>query len=197
MLIGITGQIGAGKSTAARILAAHGAHVIDADRIGREVVDDSAPLRRRLARRFGASILDSGGRVKRRALARLAFASETSHTALNSLVHPYLLKELRRRAKAAVRVHALVVIDAALLLDWEMDRELDCILVIHASQSLRLARMTGRGMSRADALARQRAQLPYREFRKRADRLILNNGTIHQLETRLVAFLRRNRPAVG
>jgi len=190
MLIGLTGQIGAGKSTAAGILADMGAHVIDADLIGKTVVDKSAQLRTRLARRFGPDIFDRRGHLKRARLARLAFASEESKLALNNLVHPYLLKELRRQSKAALKTHELIVIDAALLLYWQMDREVDIVLVIHASKRARFGRMARRGITEADALARQQAQLPYREFQKRADRMILNNGTLQQLKKRLVKFLR-------
>jgi len=189
MLIGLTGQIGAGKSTAAGILADMGAHVIDADLIGKEVVDKSAQLRAKLGRRFGLEIFDKGGHLRRRKLARLAFASEETKRALNDLVHPFLLKELRRQVKAAVKKHDLVVVDAALLLYWQMDREVDFVLVIHASRQTRLARMAKRGIAEADALARQKAQLPYREFQKRADRMILNNGTPEQLRTKLIRLL--------
>jgi len=91
-------------------------------------------------------------------------------------------------------MHDLVVIDAALLLYWQMDREVDFVLVIHALRQTRFARMAKRGIAEADALARQQAQLPYREFRKRADRMILNNGTLKQLRTRLIRLLRSIRP---
>ena len=189
MLIGLTGQIGAGKSTAAGILAGTGAHIVDADLIGKEVVDRSPQLRAKLGRRFGLEIFDKRGHLKRRRLAQLAFASEETKRALNGLVHPYLLKELRKQARVAVKKHDLVVIDAALLLYWQMDREVDFVLVIHASRRTRFARMAKRGISEADALARQKAQLPYREFQKRADRMILNNGTREQLRTKLIRLL--------
>jgi len=189
MLIGLTGQIGAGKSTAAGILAGMGAHIVDADLIGKEVVDRSPQLRAKLGRRFGLEIFDKRGHLKRRRLAQLAFASEETKRALNDLVHPYLLKELRKQARVAVKKHDLVVIDAALLLYWQMDREVDFVLVIHASIQTRFARMAKRGITEADALARQQAQLPYSEFQKRANRMILNNGTREQLKIRLVRLL--------
>lgn len=194
MLIGLTGQIGAGKSTAAGILADMGAHIVDADLIGKEVVDKSAQLRAKLARRFGPEIFDKRGFLKRSRLAQLAFATEESKQALNDLVHPYLLKELRRQAKAALKKHDLVVVDAALLLYWQMDREVDFVLVIHASKQSRFARMAKRGITETDALARQQAQLPYSEFQKRADRVILNNRTLQLLKKRLVKFLRDIHP---
>jgi len=191
MIIGLTGQIGAGKTAAAKILARFGAYIIDADKIGHQVVAQSATLRRQLVRAFGKEILDKRGEVRRKKLASLAFANENSKQTLNRLVHPHLLRELRRQVKQALETHEVIVIDAALLLYWKMDREVDRVLVIHTSREQRLARMTTRGISRTDALARERAQLPYSEFRKRADILFLNNGSVDDLERKLRAFWRR------
>jgi len=200
MQIGLTGQIGSGKSTAAEILASFGAVVISADEIGRDVIDNSSPLRRRLACRFGADILDRSGRLRRKRLAATAFADPASTRALNELVHPYLLKELRRRLKQLERTNNVVVVDAALLLFWNLDREMDLTLVIHAGEETRLRRAAGRGISVADARARQVAQLPYAEFRRRADRLILNIGSVADLRRKLAIWYRKfvaNRPGSG
>ncbi|UCC44336.1 MAG: dephospho-CoA kinase [Candidatus Zixiibacteriota bacterium] len=185
MLIGITGQIGAGKTTAARILADLGAKIVDADRIGHEVVRRNPRLLKRLAARFGSSIVDEQGRLKRKKLAELAFASSESKAALDRLVHPFLLKELRVQVKSAGKRHHVVIIDAALLLDWNFDREVDYVLVVHASRETRLARLAGRSVSRRDASARERTQLPYREYQRRADRVILNNRTPADLRRKL------------
>ncbi|MCX6835491.1 MAG: dephospho-CoA kinase [candidate division Zixibacteria bacterium] len=191
MLIGLTGQIGAGKSTASRTMARLGAAVIDADQIGREAVECSTALRRKLAQAFGAQIIDARGQIRRKKLAALAFADRKANATLNSLVHPYLLKELRRRVKGLLRTNSVVVIDAALLLYWDMDREVDFVLVIHASRTERLKRLKSKGLSPDKALARERAQLPYREFQERADRVILNNGTPRDLERKVAHWYRR------
>ena len=185
MIVGLTGQIGAGKTSAARILARFGARIVDADKIGHEVLDQSPPLSRKLARAFGPEILDKRGRVNRKRLASLAFADETGKRNLNELVHPYLLRELRNRVRRLSKSHGILVIDAALLLYWDMDREVDFVLVVHASRQQRLERMKARGISRSDAAARERAQLPFAEFRSRADCLLLNNGTVEKLEGKL------------
>jgi len=191
MLIGLTGQIGSGKTTTAGILAGLGAFVLDADEIGRQVVDESRQLRAKLTRRFGNEILDKNGRLKRKKLANLAFACEESRRSLNQLVHPFLLAELRRQIRVATKKYDLIVVDAALLLDWDMDREMDYVLVVHASQQVRLQRLAKRGISKDDALARQRAQLPYHEFRRRADRIILNNGSKDSLRKKLVRLIQQ------
>jgi len=185
MLIGLTGQIGAGKTTAAEILSSFGAHVVDADRIGRRVVEDSPALLAELVRQFGDEILTLSGRLSRVRLAQKAFADPESKAMLDRLVHPHLLRELRREVFRLGKRHDIIVIDAALLLDWGMDREVNFVLVIHATLSRRIARLSRRGLRKADILARQNTQLPYSEYRRRAHRVILNNGTRAQLKAKL------------
>ena len=193
MLIGLTGQIGAGKTSAAKILAELGATVVDADLIGREVVEQSSALRKRLVKAFGPKISDARGHIRRQQLASVAFRDRASRDKLNRLVHPYLLKDLRRQVGAAGR-NRLVVIDAALLLYWAMDREVDFVLVIHAGLEIRLKRLRARGISREDALARQRAQLSFREFQNRADRVILNNQTPTALRRKVTDLISKIAP---
>lgn len=177
MVVGLTGQIGSGKSTAANILTSMGAVVVDADRIGRDVVEQTPVLMKKLVREFGDEILNKSGNLNRKKLAALAFQNHQTKQKLNALVHPYLVKELRRQLRTLSRTYELVVIDAALLLDWKLDREIDAVIVVHASQRVRLNRLEKRGISRRDALARQRAQLPLSEFRRRADYWVTNNST--------------------
>lgn len=185
MFVGVTGQIGAGKSTAAGILASFGAVVIDADRVGRRVVDDSLVLRRKLARAFGADVLSHSGRLDRRKVAERAFADAQARKTLNSLVHPYLLKELGKEMRRLHKRHDVVVIDAALLLDWQLDFQVDLVVVIDAPAEERLARMKARGISSDDARARQRLQLPMSEYHSRADVVIVNDGSEAELQEKL------------
>lgn len=185
MLIGLTGQIGAGKSTAADILASFGAVIIDADRIGRDVVNNSPALLRRLVKAFGPEILTKNGNLSRASLARVAFADIAGTRTLDRLVHPHLLQSLRRKAAALQKQNHIVVIDAALLLNWKMDREVDCVIVIQTTKERRMKRLTKRGMSLSDAKARQRSQLPLSEYRKRGDIIVPNNGTKAELIRRM------------
>lgn len=178
MLIGITGQIGAGKTTAANILKAMGAVVIDADKIGRKVVETNPALIRKLARVFGPQILTPSGNLRRTKTAEIAFSSEKNRKLLNSLVHPYLLRELKKQIKRNPGKKKVIVIDAALLLDWKLENIVDQTLVISCSKEKRLTRLIKRGLSKYDALARMKSQLPFRDYQKRADRVILNSSTV-------------------
>ena len=191
MIIGITGLIGSGKSTAARILAEHGAALIDADKIAREVIELYPALLKKLVRQFGGSILMPSGRLRRKKLAALAFAGEQATRQLNRLTHPYIVREIRKQTKRALRQSSLVVVDAPLLLGSAIEKDMDWILVIHAGEKVRLQRLVKRGMAATDAHRRMRTQLPFTEFRRRADRLILNNGSLISLEKKLLAYLEK------
>ncbi len=191
MIIGITGLIGSGKSTAARILSEHGAALIDADKIARQVIELYPALLKKLVRCFGHDILTPSGRLRRKKLAALAFADEQATQQLNLLTHPHIAREIKTQTKRAVRQGLLVVVDAALLLDSAIEKDVDLILVIHAGEEIRLKRLLKRGMAASDAGRRMCAQLPFAEFRRRADRLILNNGSRMSLENKLVTFLEK------
>ena len=185
MLIGITGQIGSGKSTAAKVLARMGAAIIDADKIGRAVVENNPNLVNQLAKAFGGKILTSRGKLKRNRTAKIAFSSKSNKRKLDRLVHPFLLHELKQQIKKLSKKYNVIVIDAALLLDWGLDKLVDQVLVIQSSEKQRFKRLQKRGISSADARARQRMQLLCSEYKKRADKVILNNETKAALEAKV------------
>ena len=185
MIIGITGQIGSGKSTAARILKKLRAAVIDADKIGREVVESNPELIRKFARAFGRDSVTTNGKLKRSKVAEIAFSSKANKRKLDRLVHPFLLTNLRKQIKKLSKTHSLIVIDAALLLDWNLDRIVDQVLVVHTSLEKRLRRLRGRGIKRVDAIARQKLQLPLKEYMKRADKVIMNNSSQKEFEKKV------------
>jgi len=188
MIIGITGQIGAGKTTAANIFKAMGAVVIDADKIGRKVVENSPRLIQKLARSFGPQILTPKGKLRREKTAEIAFSSAKNRKLLNSLVHPYLLKELKKQIKRNLTKKKVIVIDAALLLDWKLDDIVDLTLVIGCSKEIRMTRLLKRGLSKSDALARMKSQLPFRVYQKRADRVIMNSSGKAALKRKVLGW---------
>lgn len=186
MKIGLTGQIGAGKSSASEIFRSLGAHIINADEIGKEVVEHSAPLRKKLAEAFGRSILDRQGNVRRAQLAKLAFASEETTEQLNSLVHPHLLKRIRSDVAKAAKTKKVIIVDAALLVAWGLHKEMDLVVMIAAPEKLRMKRMAARGISLEDAKARQAAQPSVDRMREAANVIIDNSGTGVDLAGKLV-----------
>ncbi len=185
MLIGITGQIGAGKSTAAGVFSKMGAAVINADKIGRDVVEGNDALLAKISGTFGKGVLTPGGQLRRKRAAEIAFSSKSNKRKLDRLVHPFLLKEIKSQTKLLSKKHKVIVIDAALLLDWGLDKITDQVLVIHSGSKARLRRLEKRGIKTADALARQRMQLSVSEFRKRADKVILNDKSKKEFEAKV------------
>ncbi len=185
MLIGLTGKIGSGKSSAASILESFGAIIIDADKIGHQVVDNSKALQMKLQKEFGKDIISKTGKVNRKKIAQRAFANDTGKKKLNSIVHPYLLKEIKSQIHKYIKNNNIIVIDAALLLDWNYDKKVDYVLVIHTSLENRIRRLKSRGITRIDAISRDKAQLPYKEYQRRADKVILNNSTPTNLKNKL------------
>lgn len=180
LVIGIVGGIGSGKSTVARMLAELGASVIDADALGRELLE-VPELKDELTRMWGREILDKAGKIDRSRLARQAFADRQNLEQLNALVHPLLLKRLRRKLEAhrAANDHPLLIIDAALLLEWGLDTICDKLVFVGAHLELRNKRVQGQRQWEPDELARrENLQLPLSQKQARADYFIDNSGTI-------------------
>ncbi len=195
MLIGITGQIGTGKSEVARLFERHGAFVISADQIGREVVERNRGILRELVRAFGAEILTPGGKLRRRRLGELAFATPIGKRKLDKIVHPRLLRELSRQASRALRKHSLVVIDAALLVDWKWDKKVQYTVLVHSRNEIKASRLLKKAYSRDEIETRINSQKDFIELRKHANFIIHNNKSLDSLEVqveKLIEKLKRN-----
>lgn len=182
--VGLTGNIGSGKSTVARLLAARGAVVIDADALAREATADAAVLAE-IAAALGAGLVKDG-RLDRAATAALVFADPAARRALDSIVHPWVARRrLELEAAAASRrpMPRVVVHDVPLLYEVGLDRAVDVVVVVYAPFEVRARRLARRsGLDREQALARDRAQLPLEEKAARADHVIDNGGDLASLE---------------
>ncbi|MFQ5607561.1 MAG: dephospho-CoA kinase [Candidatus Zixiibacteriota bacterium] len=189
MLIGVTGQIGAGKSEVAGLLKVRGAFLIDADGIGRHVTGSPAVLAR-LARAFGSEIRTPGGSLRAQALARIVFSDRSGRAlrTLNQLVHPPLGKEIQRLVKRSFRSQPdrPVVIDAALLPDWTSAPDMELIILVSARRDLRIRRLVKRGMTAEDARLRILSQRPLANYRRIADVTIPNNEGLAELRARVI-----------
>lgn len=185
VLIGLTGGIASGKSTVARLLEQKGAAIIDADRIGHEVLKVPDALDRVVAR-FGAGILGDDGAIDRAKLGAVVFADPAARRDLEAITHPLISAEIARRIAEHAATDRVVVLDAALLVeafDPRRDLGLDRVVVVSAFPEEQLERMVrDRGMSAEDARARMAAQAPAERKLSMADIVIHNRGTIEQLE---------------
>ncbi len=179
--IGLTGGIGAGKSTVARELERLGAVVIDADALAREVVAAGTPGLRAVAAEFGDGVLTPDGALDRAALGRVVFADPEARARLEAITHPLIAAETARRL-ARLPHDAVVVHDVPLIVEKRLAGEYDLVVVVGAEEEVRLARLVrDRGMPREDALARIRAQATDEERRAVADVWLDNSGTPEEL----------------
>ncbi|MFE3447029.1 dephospho-CoA kinase [Nocardia sp. NPDC059180] len=201
--IGLTGGMGAGKSTVARILAERGAVVIDADVIAREVVAPGTEGLAALVEAFGADILAADGSLDRPALAAKAFGDDQARARLNAITHP-LVGQRTGELLAAAPADAIVVQDIPLLVEGGLAPLMNLVLVVDVAAETRIQRLVElRGVPEADARARISAQATDEQRRAVADVLLDNNGpaeaiesVVHRLwDERLVPFEHNMRTA--
>jgi dephospho-CoA kinase len=176
--------MGSGKSSFSAALVEKGAECLAGDRLGHELLTEDPSLRRLLAEAFGGGILDRGGRVDRRALARRAFCSPGAARELNRIVHPPLVARLRERIAAhRGKGKGILVIDAALIPEWGMEPELDVLVHVTAAREDRIkhwCRTPGR--SEEDFERRERCQLSEERKKRRAHIVVHNDGDKNELK---------------
>lgn len=199
LVIGLTGGVGSGKSTVARMFEALGATAIDADVIVRELQAPGSPLLDEIAAAFGAELLGADGDLDRKALGALVFRDEAARMRLNGIVHPPVVAECARRIEAArARGAPLIVLDVPLLFEGraseggvEAHIDFDATVVVFAAEAQQIERQMLRdGCSREEAERRVRAQLPLAEKRAMADHVIDNSGSREQTERQVQEVIR-------
>jgi dephospho-CoA kinase len=189
-LIGLTGGIGSGKSTVARLLAARGVPVLDADELAREVVLPGGEALAEIARAW-PEVLDARGQLDRRKLGAVVFSDAAALARLEAIMHPRIAALSNRRAAELARAgHRLAFYEASLLVETGRARELDGLVVVDAPVDTRIARVVARdGVTAAEVRARMAAQQPIDEKRRVATHIIENAGTILALTAQVEAML--------
>ena len=190
--IGLTGNIGSGKSTVARLLVERGAALVDADALARAAAADPQVLAA-IAEKLGDDLVRGGG-LDRAATAARVFEDAEAREILNSIIHPWVRRE------SAARVEALrtqdepprvILMDIPLLYENGLEAGLDAVIVVNAPLAVRVKRVGERsGLSEADVVARDGAQLPLEEKVARADFVLENSGKLEDLERQVEALWR-------
>lgn len=185
IVVGLTGGIGAGKSTVSAMLAEHGAAIVDADQIARDLQAPGSPLLDRMAERFGAHIIRDDGSLDRPAVAAIVFNDADALADLNGIVHPAMQDEIQRQIEAHRHTDRVVVLDFPLLAE-NPRKGLAATVVVDIDPEIAVERLVAqRGMDETDARARISSQIA-REDRLAIATHVIDNGGDHETLRRRV-----------
>jgi dephospho-CoA kinase len=191
LIIGLTGGIASGKSTVAKMLLELGIPVIDADQIAREVVEVGEEAYLQIVKEFGEEILQEDRTIDRGKLGSIVFHDKEKRQRLNSIVHPAVRKKMLMQKDQYIRSgENAIVLDIPLLFESNLTHLVDKIIVVYVDEHIQLQRLMARnGLSKEEAEARMKAQMPLIEKVSKADAVINNNGTIEETKQQLLNIL--------
>lgn len=183
LVVGLTGGIGAGKTTFAALLAERGAVVIDADLLGRDALRPGKPAWHSVVDQFGDEVLAANSmEIDRKRLASIVFSDRDKLAALNAIVHPVIFRAIADRLEPLRRTDEIVVVDAAVIVETGLDKSVDLIVVVEAPERDRVERVArARDMSFVEVRARMGSQGDPSELRKRANIVVSNVGRLDDL----------------
>lgn len=183
MIVGLTGGIVVGKSTAASMFRDLGAKIVDADKLGHSVILPHRPAWKKITRLFGKDILRNDLTIDRGKLGKIVFANQTLLKKLNEITHPEIIKLIKKEINLAKnKTHnqgKILIIDAALIYEAKMDRLMDKIIIVYINENEQLKRLAKRNnLSKEEALQRIKSQIPMKEKVKIADYVIDNSNSL-------------------
>jgi dephospho-CoA kinase len=181
MKVGLTGGIGAGKSTVADLFSQKGAVVIRSDELARQVIEPQTPGFQQVIDRFGKDIINSDGYIDRAKLAQVVFQDDAALKDLENIVHPLV----RSKTNQIIDQHTsetIIVNEIPLLLEKKMESLFDFLVIVISSEKNRLERLAHRGLTAEQATARMAKQVSDEQRKAAADFLIVNDGNLDQLE---------------
>ena len=187
VVVGLTGSLGSGKSTAAKMFAGLGAKVVDADAIARRLLRPGTVCFRRAAKAFGKDIL-TAGKIDRKKVADEVFRDPKQLRKLEAIIHPEVRKALLAKVKQyrKRKQRTVVVLDVPLLFETKLDRDVDWTVVVKANRANRIARATKlMNITKAEAKRRIKAQMSLRQKIRLADLIIDNDGTFKQIKLKV------------
>jgi len=194
VIAGLTGGIATGKSTVANIMAEAGAHVIDADRIAKDVVKKGLPAWKEITEYFGKEILGSDGEIDRERLGDVVFGSKDKLEALNKIVHPRVFEEMAREMEEVKQraPDSIVILDIPLLIETGLHKLLSNVILVYAPERIQLARLMARdNIPKEAALKRIRSQMPMEQKKAFANYIIDNSSEIEHTRIMTLEVLER------
>ena len=206
LIVGLTGGVASGKTAVSQILREEGAYLIDADQIARELVQPHTATWNELIKVFGKEILQEDGSIHRKRLAAKVFSDPEQRNLLNQILHPRIKTEMNKRVKEIGQKdpNAIVVIDAALLIELGDHREMDKVIVVTSTEKQQIERLKKRdGVDQEEAQRVLSSQMPLEGKMKVADFVIQNEGSFEETRRRVkevfqelkrIAIQRRGQP---
>lgn len=180
MVVGLTGQTGAGKSTVSKVFASNGFAVVDADQVARKIVEKGTKCLDEIADLFGQQVINVDGTLNRKALAGIVFSDKSRLEALNTITYPYITGEILRQIRLhSLKGEKLILLDAPTLFESRADDFCEIIISVLADADIREKRIIARDSLTAEqARKRMNSQLDEDFFRSHSDYIIQNNGRI-------------------
>ncbi len=185
LIIGLTGGIVGGKSTAASMFKDLGAKIVDVDKIGHSVILPHRPAWKKIIRLFGKDFLRNDLTIDRGKLGKIVFTNQTLLKKLNEITHPEIIKVIKKEINLAknktYNQEKILIIDAALIYEAKMDRLMDKIIVVYINEDEQAKRLIKRNdLSKEEALQRIKSQMPIKEKVKMADYVIDNSNSMDE-----------------
>ena len=195
--VGLTGSIAVGKSFVCECFREHGCHVLDADKVAREVVAPGTTGLTQIVREFGSDILQTNGELDRKALGSVVFVDGKKRELLNSIVHPLVIEEQDRwlNIREMDDPNGIAIVDAALMVESGGYRRFDKIIVVWCEPEIQLRRLMSRdNLSEQEAKRRIAAQMPQEEKKRFADHLINTSGDFEDVRRQVAEVFEQLRP---
>jgi len=191
-VIGLTGGIGSGKSTVARIFKELGADVVDADQLAREVVAPGQPALKDVVAAFGPGVIQADGTLDRPRLASIIFRDDVARATLNAITHPRIRSRMRAEVESRRGRSGLLVLDIPLLFEGDPPEEIETSVVVWVDRATQLRRLVERdGFTLEEASRRIAAQMPLDAKRDRADEVIDNSRSLEETRAQVEKLYRR------
>ena len=192
MIVGITGSIGSGKTTAAKIFSKYGYKIIDADEIGHYILRNNSSVKEKLIKYFGNKILDGNNNIGREELGNIVFKDKRKLKKINSAIHPVIFREIKGKAHRIEKkdgARAKIIIDAPLLLETKVKKIVDNVIVVQAEIEQIAERNSKFSKDKIKKISE--FQMPMYEKIKYADFVIDNNGDLKSLEMQVEKIVKR------
>ncbi len=189
LLVGLTGGIGSGKSLAASFFKELGAHIIDADKLCKDLVQPGRTALNEIVDHFGVGVLDRTGNLDRKKLAQIVFHNSTQKSVLEGILHPKVIEEEQNEYRKIYREDssALVIIDAALLIESGNYKHVDKVVVVRSSKDSQIQRVVSRNQfTFEEAVSRINSQMSFDEKVKYADFILNNDSNENELRKKVV-----------